>query len=505
MHALTSRLAPALVFVAAVVAHAPSVRNGFVYDDQEVILAQPPVRGPADVARIFAEPHGLPQSRLPYYRPTARASLLIQKTMHGDQPAYFHAGNALAAGAAALAGYALLRTPRFALPAAAAGLGAVAFAVHPVASSVVHPIASGRESLLPAVFALATVAAHLRAGRRARIAALAGFALALWSKEQAIALPAVLVLADALRLGADPPRGVRGFALRHAPFAAVLAVYLAVRAAIFGAAEGGEEVDVLAAVTAQLGRDPLGPLHSLAYAVQVAFAPFPSVVYEPDLDAWWSPVRLGLACAGLAAALAVALRERADRAPTLFWLAWVPAFLALTMNLWPQEARYDERFVFLSSFGLVALVTTAASRLGAGARAPLAAGLAIVAVAVLAALSVQRGSPYHDAVAFARQWTRTSPRHANAHATLGAALARDGEAEPAMAALREAVRLEPRLAAAHYNLGVLLAWQGRRHEAIEHFRAALESDPGDASARSALAQLTGPQPGSGVTPGRAHE
>jgi hypothetical protein len=489
VHALTPRLAAALVFVAVAAVHAPSCRNGFVYDDQEVILAQEPVRGPADIVRIFAEPHGLPQSRLPYYRPTARASLLFQKALHGDRPAPFHAANAILMGVAALCAFALLRTPRFALPVAAAGLGAVAFAVHPVASSVAHPIASGRESLLPAVFAMAAVAAHLRAGSRARVAAWAAFVLALWSKEQAIALPVVLLLADALRLGADPPRGVRGFALRHAPYAAGVAAYLAARAAIFAGEGEGEGVDVAAAIAGQLGRDPLGPLRSLAYAVQMVFAPFAAVVYEPDFATWWSTGRTVFACAVLLAALAVVLRRPADRAPAVFWLAWVPAFTALTMNLWPQEARYDERFVFLSSFGLVALVTTAAARLGTGPRAPLAAALAVLVVAGLAAASVLRGAAYRDPVAFARQWARTSPRHANVQATLGAALARAGETEAAMAALREAVRLEPRLAAAHYNLGVLLAWQGRKAEAIEHFRAAVASDPGDASARSALEAL----------------
>jgi hypothetical protein len=108
---VSPRAGTLLLFAGVVALHCVALPNGFVYDDHEVVLQQAPVRSVADVARIFVEPHGLPQSQLPYYRPIPRATLLIQKGLHGDRALGFHAANAVLMGGLALAGLALLRSP----------------------------------------------------------------------------------------------------------------------------------------------------------------------------------------------------------------------------------------------------------------------------------------------------------------------------------------------------------------------------------------------------------
>lgn len=488
---------PGVLFCAVVAVHlVASVRNGFVYDDFEVLLAQASVRSAGDAARLFAEPHGLPLSGLPYYRPIPRLTLLAQKGLHGERPAAFHAGNALLMGGLALAGFAVLRRRRFALPPGAAALGAAAFALHPLASSVAHPISSGRETAIPALFVLCAVAAWLGGGGRRRGAALVAFALALLSKEQALVTPALLLAADALRLPPDAPgRDPRAWLVRHAPVAGVGLLYLLLRARVFAAPSGEEDpglAGVVGLVATTWAADPLGPLRVLAFAVQSFFAPSASLAYEPPFAVWFSPVRLVAATVllGLCLAGTLGLGRRADRAPTLYWLLWVPIGAALTLRLLPQEAPFAERFVFLSSLGFVALATTAAARFAearGATRAVAGAGLALVAV--LSAMTVQRGVPYRDGLAFARQWVASNPVHGNARYAHGTALAAAGRTAEAVAELREATRLEPALASAHYNLGVLLAGQGRTGEAMESFRTALALHPEDASAHFALGTL----------------
>lgn len=485
----------ALLFVAVTALYLPSARNGFVYDDHEVILAQEPLRSARDLARVFAEPHGLPQSRLPYYRPTTRATLLLQKSWTGDAPAPFHAANALLMGAVAVAAHALLRRPGLGLSPAAAAWAAAAFALHPVASECTYPAASGRETALPALFFLAALAAWIGGGARGRAIAVLAYAGAIWSKESALVVPALAAWADVLRLPPDPPGRRAGVWLRrYAPFAIVTAAYLAARAAVLpGWSHGARDPALLFSA---LAAHPLGPLASLVYFAQSVFAPSARLAYEPTWESWLVPLRAAAGVAALAAAAGVALfaapaeRPAPRRAAAVFWLGWIPVAMALHLNLFPVEAPFAERYVFLSSLGALALAAIAARRLAARVGAPhMATATGVAVLAILALLTLQRGAAYRDEIAFANAWIESSPRQGNAHATLGAALARVDRFEEAVPALRRAVELDPRLASAHYNLGAALARLGRTDEAIAAFRDALAQWPADPDARYALGVL----------------
>ncbi len=147
-----------LLFAIVVACYAPSLRNGFVYDDLQLIVWSEPPRSLGEVARVFAEPHW---PTLPYYRPVARLSMVVQQGLHGANASAYHLFNTVAMAVVSLLAYALLRTPAFGIAVLPAWLGAALFALHPIASSTVHPICSGRETLLPALFIIATVAAFL--------------------------------------------------------------------------------------------------------------------------------------------------------------------------------------------------------------------------------------------------------------------------------------------------------------------------------------------------------
>lgn len=489
------RFAPLGIAVLVFVVYLPDIRNDFVYDDHEVILQQAPVRSLGQLLHVFAEPHGLPQSNLPYYRPMTRASLLLQKGVHGDAPALFHLVNALLISAVALAAHALLRSPALGLSAGAAAWAAAAFALHPIASECVHPIASGRESSMPAIFMLASLAAWLRGGAWGRFASAALFAVALWSKEQAIVVPLLIALADLFRLAPESPgRRVFAWLTRLAPFAIVLVVYLAVRGAVMPPAP--DDGEGLARLAAHWRAHPFGPLEALLFLLQSVFAPNAALFYEPTFAAWFSPLRAAFALLAFTATLTIVFavrpveRPSPSHAASLFWLGWLPIAMLLNANLLPLEALFAERYVFVSSLGFAALVATAARRAAARIGRPhLATAAGVAVLAALAATSLHRGDYYRNELAFTRQWVATAPGHANAHASLGAALARDGRLEDALPSLREAVRLEPRLAAAHYNLGATLAELGRRDEAVAAFRETLRQWSGDADAHYALGVL----------------
>lgn len=463
---MSRRLAPALALAALVVAtYAAGLPNALLYDDHEVILAQPAPRSFADVARLWTEPHF---RGLPYYRPVVRTSLLVQKGVHGDWAPGFHAVNAALAAAAGLVAYALLRRPGLAARPLPALLAAGLFAVHPIASSCVYPTASGRETLLPSLLGLCALYAHLRRGPGWRAAAWLAFAAALFGKEASVVLPPLFVLADLLRLSEDAPgRSPRRWLTRYAALLPILALYLGVRRALFA---GGEwRLAVL--------DDPFGPALALLYGVQSVFAPVWALAYEPETHVWWSLPRLALAF-GATGLLVAGVRRAggAARRAGLFWLGWFVLAQLPTAHLLEQEAPFDERYVFLASLAPFAAGAIALSALG---RARRAVALRIVTALLFVAslTSLHRATYFRDDLAFASQWRRTNPASPEALLTLGLARSWSGDLSGAIELYEQAIAQHPGFANAYVNLGTALVAQGRHDEARARFERALALSP----------------------------
>ncbi len=383
-----------MFFLVVVAVYVPSMRNGFVYDDHEVILAQAAPHSLADLGRIFSEPHVKGWS---YYRPVTRATLLYQKTLHGDVPAPFHLVNGVLMGVAGLLAYSLLRLPAFGVRPLVALFAAAAFAVHPVASSCVHPIASGRETVLPAVLILAALYAFLRGGAVWHGLAMVFLAAALFSKEQAVIAPALFLFADLLGLSTNPPgRDIRQWFGRYLLIALVMLLYLLIRWSLFG----GTEYDL--SEFAARG----GPLWSFGYAMQSIVMPFWSLRYEPVLKVWVEYPRLIFSVVLILAITVAGVRHSwSSRRLVLFWLSWFLVTLLPTANLLHQEARFAERYGFLAMLAILGMAAGMFSVAWDSGRARPWLGIAGVVLAawvlMCAGVSVHRAGYYRsDAVFF---------------------------------------------------------------------------------------------------------
>lgn len=466
----------------------PSLGNAFLYDDHEVIFGAPAPRSVGELLAVFGEPHF---RGLPYYRPVVRATLLGQRMLHGEAPEPFHAANAALAGTAAALAFGLLRLPAFGVGRVPAALAAALFVAHPLASSAVLPIASGRETLLPAVLALLSTLGFLHGGRAARALAVVSFTGALFGKEASVVLPALFAAADALGLTPDPPgRSPARLAARYAPYAVVLLVYAAIRATLFA---GGE-------LALALLEEPAGPAASAAYALQTAWAPETALAYEPELAVWWSFPRLAWGLAATLGLVLVATRSGPSaRRRALWWGTWLALSLLPTANVLRQEAPFDERYVFV---GWLAFPAVAAIVLESGAvttrmrRAALLAGA--VALALACVTSAGRAATFRDDATFAAQWLRTNPSSPEAHHVLGLLALRDGRYAEAIAPLRAAVRLAPDSAELRHNLGVALLGDGKTAGARLELEAALRLAPDHPEAHNALGMVA-------VREGRAGE
>src|SRR4029079_1331382 len=185
---LPAWLPAAIVVALAVLAYANALHNGFVLDDETIIVKNPLVRSVGNLARIFTTDYwtgaGPSDAADPgLYRPLTVFTYALNYRASGLSAAAFHATNVALHAATALV---LFLFAGELLGSAAAAFAAVSiFAVHPIHVEAVAGIV-GRAEILVALFALAA----LWVGRKPSVAAAAGagllYLLALFSKESAV-------------------------------------------------------------------------------------------------------------------------------------------------------------------------------------------------------------------------------------------------------------------------------------------------------------------------------
>jgi hypothetical protein len=177
-----------------------------------------------------------------YLRPVKIWLLALDARLWGTNALGFHLTSTCFFVALVLLAFGILR---HALPGRPllAFAGGCSVALHPVFAEVV-PFITAREEIVTAAFGLAAVLAFLRA--RASGGSLlpfhAFFALALFTKEWALALLALPLAWDLLqgRLLPRTGRQLRSLALDWAPSAVVLATYFLLRLVAFGNLQGGD-------------------------------------------------------------------------------------------------------------------------------------------------------------------------------------------------------------------------------------------------------------------------
>jgi Flp pilus assembly protein TadD len=233
--------------------YAQTIRNEFVYDDTLLIQENKLFQRLEAIPQLFVsdwwkgaeEDLGRqPGTRDRRYRPLAAVTYVLNHAVTGAEPWGYHLVNLLLHAAVGMGVYLLALSLGWA--AGPALVAAALFVIHPLHTEAVAWVV-GRPELMMALFVLASLSCELR-GRR--WAALLLFGFGLLSKEQAVVLPALLLLVD-LCLGlpfrtsnegsslASPvmhraSRLVGLLARRYLPYVVVLTVYLGVRLVIMG-------------------------------------------------------------------------------------------------------------------------------------------------------------------------------------------------------------------------------------------------------------------------------
>lgn len=476
--------------------------NGFVYDDQFLVVENRVLEQPSSWPELFRSGSwagaGIDARN---YRPLPLLTIALNRWVGGLDPTGFHAVNLLLHMAAAGLLYALGR--RVGLGRPAAWLAAALFAVHPLQTEPVSEIV-GRMDLMAGAAMLGALLAHVELRRRQReerpawppaATAVLLYALALLSKEHVLLLPAVAAVWD-LRARSGPPR--RWLPV-YAAYAVVASGYLALRAAVFGGELLAGQVSRLDNPLAHV--DPalrfvsaLGVAGRYLGHVALPWNLSPDYCYAQVLPfaAVSSPAALLTLAVSLAAAAgALWLARRSARAALALALG-AAAFLPVSNLFFPIGTVMGDRLFYLPLAGLALLAGIGAERLFARRRGVVIVAAAAVLVA-LTGTSAAQSRHWHDSFALSQHTVKAAPRCARGHSNLGYDRLERGEIERAAACFDRALALDPQLPKAEVGLamialrspggGIELARAGERLE------RALALDPRSSAALEVAAEV----------------
>ncbi len=451
------KIALAVALAATALVGSEAFANGFVWDDQQVIVDGTVIHDPTELGRALASrtmllSAGAPATddrvALDSYRPITVATFFLDSALSGREPWAYHLTNLL--GHLACVALVLLLARKL-VPNAGSVVPALAaawFGLTPELAEA-HVWIDGRSDVFCALFGLAALAVWIdalpRSGRGALFRqGLAGglFLLGLGSKETLVfALPAFVLVPLPAEEPTIPWRRRVGASWG---LLCATAAYLAFRASVLGGMKAGN--GVLQAATAAI-RYPAVVLDATSEVL------IPTRVYVRSLvDDYDSLGKLGLgACALGFVLLAVAAIRARRRAPLLAW-AWfafactlAPAALISTV-MWPGFGRYLYLPSALLALGIADAVARALAhpRIASHPRAPrllvVALGTWVGALGLALALYVPA---FHDEESLWRSVIDAAPDHAHGWGYLGITMLEKGEPEGALPLLERAEEIDP--------------------------------------------------------------
>lgn len=439
----------------AVAAYARTIGFGFTgLDDRDLVVDDQAFLGHASsLWRVFAPGRAymhVVDAAHGYWRPLVTWTYALDAQLGGARPLAYHATNvALHAAACVLLWRLLLALAVGEEPSLA---GALVFAVHPALASAVAWVPGRNDALLGVL----VFGAWLAFARGRPVAHFACFALALLTKETAVALP--LVCAAHAAAAFPSPRRKAGWAYAVGWTALVVLRLLAHR-------PRGMH---LTASNLPLLLDGLGKLLLPVHLVPIGDA--------ADASPW-----LGAAAAvalGAAAMLVPGVRRRVVALGLAAYVLFLLPPLLATGSL-----VLDER-LYVPAAGIVLVVAEILRALAPERRT--FAAFAAVAIAMLAIITLAFERSFRDRRAFARDAVDGSPHSALAHFCLGQSEQLDGQDDRALADYRAALDLGS-TEVVHNDIAVIAMKYARWGDAERELREEIAVNPGFATAWSNLA------------------
>jgi protein O-mannosyl-transferase len=499
----------ALLVILPLAAYLPAYDAGFYSDDVSQIVHNERLRTARGLGEIWTDVGGTDN----LYYPLTFTTYWIDYRLWGMNPAGYHTPNIILHALNSLLVWLVFR--RIGIP--GGWFAGAIFALHPVHVESVAWVTE-RRNTLSAFFYLLSILAYLRyrrigadgsgaAGggtgaavpaaadgrqfrgsrRGAYLAAFVCFAAALLSKTATLSLPAVILLVIWWKEGRLAPKDW----LPLLPFfviGIVLSLWTAgLERTLIERGGSGWGDYTLADRLIIAGRAVWFYLGKLLYPAALSF------IYPqwPVGAHGWALYLYPLGVIALAGLL-VGAGRRIGRGPAAAWLFFVGTLLpvlGLVNFFYMMLSFVADRFLYLPSLGIIALVTGYAAagyqRRGIPARR-IELAIAVAVLTVLAALTWQRSSCFENAQKLYGDVLAKHPDSWAGHYSLGVVLAASERPADALPHLEAAAGLKNNFPSIRGYLGVVYAQLGRYEDALRSFREALGQNPNDAEIRTNL-------------------
>lgn len=473
----------ALIFLLVFAIYGQTLGHGFVnFDDDKYVYENPRV---LEGLRLDGVVWAFTTDHVHNWHPLTWISHMVDAQLFGAWPGGHHLTSVLLHACNGALLYWILR--RATGRRGAAALAALLFAVHPQRVESVAWV-SERKDVLSGLFCLITLAAYFayaarRTALRYLVVALA-FTVGLLSKQMLVTLPFALLLLDIWPLGRLTRDGWRRCVVEKIPLLGLTVLFSAV---VF-------LVQSRTGVVKGLDAYPLSI--RLGNAIVSYGAYLRDMVWPVDLAAFYPHPGHGLSwgvVAGVFALLAAVTTAALAFGRTRPYLAvgwlWylgtlVPVIGLVQVGL---QARAD-RYTYLPAIGVAVALAWLAADVVRG-RPRLRIGAAVVAVALIGALSVQshgQAATWRNNETLYARVIATQPPHPWPYLGLGASYFTRGDLDRAEEAFETALALDPAQLDAHYGLGIIAAEQSRHADAVAHFETVLAEAPRFLDARYQL-------------------
>jgi protein O-mannosyl-transferase len=482
-----------MLLLLAFVPYLNSLANGFVYDDRQQILENPYIHSFRYLGRIFGSTvwsfEGA-QGVSNYYRPLMTFAYLIDYKLFGRLPFGFHLTNVVLHAAVVLLVFAV--TESLFEDRLVSFIAGGFFALHPIHTESVSWIAAITDLEL-SFFFLLTFLLYLRIRdaevKRSRVALaylllLAAYTLALLSKEQALVLPALVIVYEHFYRSNGKTVQFWPKFRRYLPLCLLAAAYVAFRRfALGGFAPAVWRpnmpwrtvlLSAIASTGSYMGK-LIWPVHLTAF-----------YVFHESHSIRDPQVLAGLAGLLACAALFIWLWRKAR--PFSFALLWVGATIAPVLNpRWMPAQVFAERYLYLPSVGFCWLLGGAVAKIWREARseAPSARALIRPAVAVCVVIvccfyamrTVERNRDWRSDEVLYRRTLEAQPDAQVIHTNLGVDYADAGDWSAAEREWTLALGPGQPSAVTLNDLGLVRKHQKRYDEAEDLFQQALKLRP----------------------------
>jgi tetratricopeptide (TPR) repeat protein len=449
-----------------IIAYQPVWHAGFIWDDQTFLSNNRVIKSADGLYRLWFT------VSTPDYYPMTFSLFWLECRLWANHPVGYHLVNVLLHAFSAVLLWRVFQ--RLNLPGAL--LAAALFALHPVNVESVAWISEGKNTLSMFFYA-GTVLCWLKfedSGRRRWYGlALAGFALALFSKTAVAPLPLVLLGMAWWRRGRVGWKDVRN----AVPFFVMAAALGLVTVWFQNHRAIGSEVVRTDGFWSRLAGAGWAVWFYLYKAVLPVNLPFVYPRWQIDARNVLSYIPLVM----LAAAFVLCWRCRRRWGKALFFgLAYfvvmllpVLGFLNIYFMRYSLVADYWQYFAIIGPIALAAAII----------RRPVVAAALLLA---LGALTWKQCGMYANVETLWQTTLRLNPNCWMAHYNFGNALLQNGSADEAIVHFQKALEIKPDYDEACNNLGNALVQKGRMDEAIACYQKALQINPDNATAHHSL-------------------